>query len=140
MNHCKECGKIPYRRSYTYCSNKCQCVYQYRKYIRSWKEGGIIVKTKNVSSYLKKYLFEKYKGKCVLCDWNRENEVTGKVPLEVDHIDGNADNNQESNLRLLCPNCHSLTPYFRNLNKGRGRKWRLVGIEHRKKQNAVLAQ
>lgn len=30
------------------------------------------------------------------------------IPLELDHIDGNPDNNVDSNLRLLCPNCHSL--------------------------------
>jgi 5-methylcytosine-specific restriction endonuclease McrA len=39
--------------------------------------------------------------------------------------DGNSENNLEENLRLLCPNCHSLSPNFRNLNKGYGRKWRV---------------
>ena len=51
--------------------------------------------------------------------------MTGHVPLEIDHIDGDAENNIETNLRVLCPNCHSLTPHFRNLNKGKGRKWRM---------------
>ena len=51
---------------------------------------------------------------------------TNVVPIEVDHKDGNVDNNSEENLRLLCPNCHALTPNFRNLNKGRGRSWRKI--------------
>jgi hypothetical protein len=39
------------------------------------------------------------------------------IPLELDHIDGNHQNNAPANLRLLCPNCHSLTPTFRGKNK-----------------------
>ena len=41
------------------------------------------------------------------------------IPLELDHIDGNHQNNALDNLRLLCPNCHSLTPTFRGKNKRR---------------------
>ncbi len=37
--------------------------------------------------------------------------------LEVDHVDGNPDNHLPTNLRLLCPNCHSQTPTFRKKNK-----------------------
>jgi hypothetical protein len=36
------------------------------------------------------------------------------IPLENHHIDGNPLNNLENNVKLLCPNCHSLTPNFRN--------------------------
>lgn len=38
------------------------------------------------------------------------------IPLELDHIDGDSDNNALSNLRLLCPNCHALTPTYRARN------------------------
>lgn len=120
------------RRSYVYCSNVCQWRYQYKKYIERWKSGKV-VKTKNISGYLKRFLIETFGEKCSLCGWNEKNPLTHRVPIEVDHIDGDADNNRENNLRLVCPNCHSLTPNFRNLNKGKGREWRLVGIENRKK-------
>lgn len=33
-----------------------------------------------------------------------------KLKLELHHIDGNHYNNDISNLKILCPNCHSLTP------------------------------
>lgn len=35
------------------------------------------------------------------------------ITLEVDHTDGNTDNNDYSNLMLMCPNCHSQTPTWR---------------------------
>lgn len=38
------------------------------------------------------------------------------IPLELDHIDGNNKNNFLINLRLLCPNCHALTPTYRTKN------------------------
>lgn len=44
-----------------------------------------------------------------------------KISLELDHIDGNNLNNSIDNLRLLCPNCHSITPTWRgkNINSGK---------------------
>lgn len=32
--------------------------------------------------------------------------------LQLDHIDGDSTNNEFSNLRLLCPNCHTQTPTY----------------------------
>ena len=47
---------------------------------------------------------------------------TNVIPLEIEHIDGNYLNNRESNLTLLCPNCHSLTATYKGANQGNGRK------------------
>jgi hypothetical protein len=41
------------------------------------------------------------------------------IPVELDHIDGDRTNNLLENLRLLCPNCHALTPTYRGRNIGR---------------------
>lgn len=43
------------------------------------------------------------------------------IPLELDHIDGNNADNQFHNLRLLCPNCHALTPTYRGKNQERAK-------------------
>lgn len=42
------------------------------------------------------------------------------IPLELDHIDGNNQNNSLDNLRLVCPNCHAFTPTYRGKNKNSG--------------------
>lgn len=41
--------------------------------------------------------------------------------MELEHIDGNSENNDLSNLTLLCPNCHSLTSTYKGRNIGNGR-------------------
>jgi 5-methylcytosine-specific restriction endonuclease McrA len=35
------------------------------------------------------------------------------IPLELDHRNGDSNDNRLENLRLLCPNCHAQTPNFR---------------------------
>ena len=38
------------------------------------------------------------------------------IPLELDHIDGDRENNLLANLRLICPNCHAQTANYRGRN------------------------
>jgi Zn finger protein HypA/HybF involved in hydrogenase expression len=131
---CIECNKIlTTRHQIRYCSNKCQLNRRYTINISQWKKNNNDQRylTKNISGYIKRYLIEKCNEKCSECGWNKRNETSGKIPLEVDHIDGNSENNLEENLRLLCPNCHALTPHFRNLNKGNGRAWRKEKIRQK---------
>ena len=43
--------------------------------------------------------------------------IHGTEPEELDHINGNPRDNRLKNLRVLCPNCHSLKPSHRGRNK-----------------------
>lgn len=127
-NKCPVCNAETARARYTYCSNACQVEYQYQAYIQKWKAGKVtgLKAIGIVSRPIKRYLRRKFEDKCFLCGWSEINVVTGQVPLVADHIDGNWQNNIESNLRLICPNCDSLSPTYANLNKGNGRKNRAV--------------
>ena len=55
------------------------------------------------------------KEECEICgitEWFGD-----KLAFELDHKDGNRYNHSYSNLRILCPNCHSQTDTFRGKNK-----------------------
>lgn len=124
--YCLNCGKEISARNHLYCNNQCQVDYQYKQWIERWKKGeenGVIGQY-GTSKHIRRYLGEKYHEKCARCGWGEVNPYTHKVPLEIEHIDGNYLNNKEDNLTLLCPNCHSLTSTYKGANKGHGRKER----------------
>jgi len=72
---------------------------------------------KNQAIWLKKYLKERFGERCSLCNWAGRNPITNNVMVEIDHIDGDNTNNTIQNVRLLCPNCHSLTPTYRFIKR-----------------------
>jgi 5-methylcytosine-specific restriction endonuclease McrA len=65
------------------------------------------------SAVLKERLIREgyFKHQCSNC--NLRKWLNKPIPLELDHIDGVHSNNNLSNLRLLCPNCHTLTLTYR---------------------------
>jgi len=53
---------------------------------------------------------------CGLTEWQ-----SSPIPLELEHVDGDNKHNTRENLKLLCCNCHALTPTWRgrNINSGK---------------------
>lgn len=113
-----------------YCSNKCQAEARHLLLLKEWKAGNLPACNKGgqLRSGIKEWVKQRDGHKCVLCGWSEKNPVTGRSPLEVDHSDGDHTNNAASNLRTLCPNCHSLTPTWKNTGNRkcaqRGRTYR----------------
>lgn len=79
----------------------------------------ILVKDSSFQSFkLKKRLFAKgiKQKQCEECGWAKMSD-DGRIPLELDHINGDRHDNRLENLRVLCPNCHSLKPTHRGRNR-----------------------
>lgn len=137
---CINCHINPVKRNASkFCGFKCQNDYIQKQFIIDWKSGknngnynGL---TEKISHRIRHYLFEKYDNKCAECGWGEMNPYSKRIPLEVEHIDGNYMNNKEENLTLLCPNCHSLTPTAKGANRGNGRYYRRLRY---KKERADL--
>jgi 5-methylcytosine-specific restriction endonuclease McrA len=55
-----------------------------------------------------------------------------KIPLELDHINGITSDNRLENLRIICPNCHALTPNYRGKNKNKSALTEMREVECRK--------
>ena len=112
---CLNCDNLCTKVGMKYCSHFCQHEYDYKE----CRDNGTLGK-----KGLKRYLAETQGYKCSECgltDWNGK-----QIVLELEHKDGNSENNAYTNLCLICPNCHSQTSTYKGRNKGNGRHYRRV--------------
>lgn len=122
---CKTCGKRLYSDNI---SGFCQEHYrqeQDKLKVEHWLATGDA--QKGISSTLRgpirRYILQSQEHKCAICDIT--DEWNGKsLNFILDHIDGNASNDKQENVRLICPNCDSQLPTFKSRNKGSARTYR----------------
>ena len=92
---CKECGQVKIKRRP---NGKWRCKV-------GWKKGAKVYRSNK--RYDKLYRNHK-KDICERCGFVPEH----RCQLDVDHIDGNHNNDNLSNLQTLCANCHRLKTYL----------------------------
>jgi len=128
MFECLGCGAEIARRGAVvrvYCSNRCQRAFERRRNTAQWLASGSAVLSSRSDHYVRLHIIAEQGHRCAICDqtlvWNG-----GPLVLVLDHVDGDSSNNRRENLRLICPNCDSQLPTYKNRNKGRGRHARRV--------------
>jgi hypothetical protein len=120
---CPVCEVKKVRRGSTYCSADCHRELLYKDYIDRWlrgeEPGG---SDSGVSNYVRRHLVETNGDRCMSpdCGW----DWSKPCRVEVDHRNGNPLDHTPNNVRLLCPNCHSLTESYKGKNLGSGRAYR----------------
>lgn len=117
-----------------FCSIKCQAPYEWNDRFLRIKSGEILAE-----HHMKRYLMETRGYKCESCGvgevWNNK-----PLTLQMDHVDGNSDNNSLENLQILCPNCHTQTSTWcgRNTKNSKRNKYlRKYKTEKMKVLNSV---
>lgn len=127
---CRVCDNKLVSKGAAHCSTACYAYEKRERYIIRWKDGleSGTTQSGGIHSFLREYLLSEANDTCSVttCGFRGYNPTTGLPVVQVDHIDGDSGNNSFSNLRVLCPNCHSMTPNFGRLNLGRGRQSRRI--------------
>lgn len=90
----------------------------YHKKTRRTLESLLVKDSYAQSFSLKQRLYEAglKQPQCEMCGWAQVS-LDGRIPVELDHINGDRYDNRIENLRILCPNCHSLQSTHRGRNK-----------------------
>lgn len=119
LGNCNYCGKKLSRGCKQYCNNQCQQDYIWEARKKEIEKTGV----ENSSWCAKRYLLENDR-KCSIC--NETRWMNQPIPLILDHIDENSDNNKIENLRLVCGNCDMQLPTYKAKNTGSGRHYRRI--------------
>lgn len=121
---CLNCGcTTKYHKGKKFCSSKCSSEYLHKKAYENflkndnnkYNNGGYIAKN------FKDFILKEQNNICLICGqkpiWMNKDLV-----FVLDHIDGDASNNNRNNLRLICPNCDSQTNTFKSKTKNSKRR------------------
>lgn len=103
-----------------FCNKDCEKAFKkstsWKGYLKLFEEGAL-----HNRWIIRRILLSRkpYCWSCGIAWWRKK-----KLSLEVDHKNGNPGDDRPKNVRLVCPNCHSITKYYKGKNRGNGRKSR----------------
>lgn len=123
------CGKFTYNKKQ--CSNKCSSDARIKATTLKIENGEPVV-----ISLIRKYIINRDGWICSICNNTKWQDKL--IPLVLDHIDGNSNNNNLKNLRLLCCNCDAQTPTYKSKNNGNGRYKRMKRYYENKSYQVIL--
>lgn len=126
MKICPNCGNKVLKKNNKFCDRDCLDLYTIKISDENYFNGKLLDQKSVKSAYLR-HNPEKCKSCELKAEWNGK-----KLVLQLDHIDGNSDNNHPSNLQLLCPNCHSQTETFGCFQT------KMLGVVKKTRRNSYL--
>lgn len=128
-NECPHCGKSIGNASKTCVS--CMYIDRCQERVDTWLagewNGARPGNEYQLADVIRRFLLKKANYACTRCGFDTPHS-TGSSILQVEHIDGHANNHRPENLTVLCPNCHALTETYGARNVGNGRPFKRTSV------------
>jgi len=95
---CVVCGQPIGRNSSRFCGIQCQRKSEHTQFVNKWLRGEVLGgNAAGVWRHIRRYLLAQGGEQCSRCGCSEKHPITGHVPLEVGHLNGNyADNSPET--------------------------------------------